>query len=294
MSIFSYVVFVTVVEQKGFIRAADILNITPSAVSHSIAQFEKECGFPLLIRDKMGTRLTQNGKLILPYVYSILKSEESLKQTVTHINGIEKGTVKIGTFSSVCVNWIPDIIKSYHALYPDIEIIVYQGGYTDVVNWLNSSSVDLGFITYPAPEELDVQCVGRDRFFCVTPPDFQPKNPDSVTMEEFRDMSFILQRDDYGRETYSLIKKHNINANFQFYVIDDQSLVAMVESGLGVCVVPELVIKQVSANVNVYPIVPAEYRSIGIARMKNQPLSPAAEKMYQHIISCASSFELRK
>ena len=68
MSLYGYEIFETVVEQNSFVKAAHVLNLTPSAVSHAIAKLESDIGFPLFIRNRNGVRLTGEAEKILPYI----------------------------------------------------------------------------------------------------------------------------------------------------------------------------------------------------------------------------------
>ena len=81
-----------------------------------------------------------------------LNSDESLQQAISEFNGLKAVVrVKLGCFSSVCTNWLPDIDAFLcKSKYPDIEIEVFQGTYDDVTYWLKNGVVDLGFLsTYP-------------------------------------------------------------------------------------------------------------------------------------------------
>jgi len=285
MSIFHYEIFNAVVSQKSFAKAAEILNITPSAISHSISKFEKAVGFPLFTRNRMGVQLTHYGEEILPYVQAILKDDEHLTQLVSKLNGLEKGSVGIGTFNSVCVNWMPDIIRSFSEIYPNIEIVIYQGGYDDVENWLNNSIVDLGFVSLSHASNFAVTPVYKDPLLCVVPKGFRCMNPNYVTIDDIRDQPFVYQREGYDAETNAFIKKHSLRVSSKFHVEDDYSLVAMIESGFGVSLIPELVMRKIQSNVDVYPIVPEEFRIIGLASLNNKRLSPAAQQFRVCLLS---------
>ena len=88
MTLLSYQVFQTVVGQGSFQKAAEILNLTPSAVSHAIASMEQELGFSLFTRNKAGVALTNYGEHLLPYVNAVLNSDESLQQAIAGLKGM--------------------------------------------------------------------------------------------------------------------------------------------------------------------------------------------------------------
>ena len=147
MTLLSYQVFQAVVEQGSFRKAAQVLNLTPSAVSHAVTSMEQELGFTIFTRSKSGISLTNYGETLQPYINAVLNSEESLNQAVSKLNGLQQGIVKVGCFSSVCTNWMTDIIESFQVKYPGISLEVYQGTYADVSHWIKTGIVDRGFLS---------------------------------------------------------------------------------------------------------------------------------------------------
>lgn len=284
MSLYSYKTFDAVVRHLSFIKAAESVNLTPSAVSRSIATLESSLGFQLFIRSRKGVQLTREGEKLIPTVRAVLIAEEQLQQIVAQINGLEQGTVVIGTFSSVCSNWLPGIVKSFLKLYPNIHINIMQDDYEDVVHWTNIGIVDIGFASLPVNENLHSTPIYEDRLLCVTPKDFIPKNSQYITIDDIKNQTFVLQREGYNADTISFIKKYNISIQPEFFIDDDQSILAIVESGLGISLVPELVLKKVSFDIKVYPFEPNEFRTIGLITNQKQMPSPATKKLYNHII----------
>ena len=103
------------------------MSLTPSAVSHAVSSMEKELGFSLFTRSKAGVALTNYGERLLPYVNAVLNSDESLQQVIAGLNGLQQGDVKVGCFSSVCTNWMTDIIRSFREKYPAIHMEILPG-----------------------------------------------------------------------------------------------------------------------------------------------------------------------
>ena len=96
MTLLTYQVFKTIADVGSFHKAADILGLTPSAISHAISSMENELGFSVLTRSKAGVSLTNYGEQLLPYVNAVLNCDESLKQEIAELNGLKQGKVKIG------------------------------------------------------------------------------------------------------------------------------------------------------------------------------------------------------
>ena len=119
MTLFSYEIFDAVARQGSFNKAAQQLHLTPSAISHAIAVMEEELGFALFTRGKSGVTMTSYGASLYPAIRAVLNSDEALQQSIARLNGLEKGKVRLGTFSSVCTHLLPGILQSFKAQYPD-------------------------------------------------------------------------------------------------------------------------------------------------------------------------------
>lgn len=286
MSINAYRIFAAVVEYKSFVEAADRLFLTPSAISHSITKLEETLGLTLFHRTRAGTVLTDDGQLLLPAVMDVLNAEERMNQTVASIKGLEYGNVCIGTFDSVCVNYIPEIVRSFRAKHENIEIGVYQGGYDDILEWLRSGYADLGFISHTVlQDDLDAVTLFKDRMVCLTNKEFKPANKTHITVEDIRGQNIIYQHNGYDAEAEVILRHFGMSGPSRFAVASDQSNIALVESGLGICFMPELVLRQISHNASVYHIKPAFSRTIVLATVKNRPMSSVDAMMHAHIVS---------
>ncbi len=285
MTLLSYQVFQKVVEQGSFRKAAQILNLTPSAVSHAITAMEQELGFSLFNRSKTGISLTPYGEKLLPYINAVLNSEESLKQEVYELNGLRQGSVKVGCFSSVCTNWMTHIIRSFAEEYPGIRLEVYQGTYADVAYWIKNGIVDMGFLSLSSAEDLPIEPLYEDPLLCVVPKGF-PKDPasDTMSIDEMRDCVFVSQMETTDADISNFLHDNNLNVQSGYHVVDDLSTIAIVAEGLGICIMPELVMRDIPYSVDVYHTDPPACRVIGISVLNPDFLAPAVKTLYQHVI----------
>lgn len=284
MTLFTYEIFETVVQEKSFHKAAALLNMTPSAVSHAISNMEKEIGFSLFIRGKQETVLTNHGELLLPYVRAVLKSEESLKETIAAFRGLEKGTVKLGGFNSVCSTWIPEIVKKFQEKFPNIHIEIYQGTYADLIEWLRNGTIDVCIMSVVDSEGFDYKPLYHDRLLCVVPKGFVTKNPKYITFEEMKAQRFVTQWASCDGDVQRVLKDHGLEPSTYCHVVDDMSTIAMVEAGMGICILPELLMSK-SDRVDWYPMEEDCYREIGLSVNNFRTVSPAAAKMIEIIES---------
>lgn len=285
MTLLTYQVFQTVADMGSFHKAADILGLTPSAISHAISAMESELGFSVLTRSKSGVKLTNYGEHLLPYVNAVLNSDESLQQVINEMNGLKTGKVKIGVFSSVCTNWLPDILHSFREKYADITIEVFQGTYADVAYWIKNGVVDLGFLSVSSAGDIPIEPLYRDPLVCVMPSGVKDMNkPDYVDIEEMRNHQFVTQRDCTDADIQNFLRENHLRIQSSYHVVDDLSTVRLVEKGFGICLMPELVMHDIPYQVETYPIRPDSCRIIGIAAMNPDFMAPAVRTMYNHIL----------
>ena len=293
MSYGSYLIFETVVKQSSFAKAANILNLTPSAISHTISKLEENFGFQLFIRNKNGVHLTGDGERILSHIKDIQQCNDRLNQEISLIHGLESGIVRIGAFNSVTVHWLPHIIRTFREEHPKIDIQIFQGGYDDILEWINTNSVDLAFASKTIiTDKMEMIPLHKDQIVCVVPKNFKPKNPNYITIDDIKDLTIVMQRSGYDQETLKILEKYHLSVYSHFHIEDDNSIIAMVEAGFGVCIIPELVPKCCVGNVDIYPLMPTEYRTIGLISSNPQHMSPAIQKMKEHIIKFAQENNL--
>ena len=283
MSLEAYRLFCTAVEVGNLTKAAELLNITPSAASHSIRALERALGVTLLIRNHTGISPTDYGKTLLPLFSTILRDEERIKEEVAQINHLLKGRVRIGVFESVCNQWFPTILRKFSEKYPLVQLQIYQEGYRAIEQMLMDSKIDIGFVALPTRELFHTTTIYQDPLLCITPPDFRPQNSAFVTAEDLRSENIIISRRGFDRTTESFLKSNHLATSTQHDVSLDSSAIALVESGFGVSILPELALKCSSQNCSVYPLHPMEYRTIAIASLKRQSRTPAAIKLVEEI-----------
>ncbi len=283
MTLLSYEIFYAVAQEKSFQKAAKLLNMTPSAISHAISTMEKELGFSLFIRNKNGTVLTSNGEAVYPHILDVLNSNEYLLQSVAQLKGLKSGTIKVGCFNSVCTAWMPAIMTAFRKEYPEITVKVYQGTYADVEEWLKNGIIDVGFLSESCTKDFFYTPLYKDQLLCLTPKNFPVANPDYISVDELENQAFVFQREACDTDVQAFLDKYHISIKTNHHVIDDQSTVALIEAGMGIGIMPEILVKKMSSNINSYALHPAEYRTICLATTHPHIMSPAVNRFIKFV-----------
>ncbi len=157
------------------------------------------------------------------------------------MTGLEAGTLRIGSIPSVSAKLLPRIIGSFRNRYPGIELILFEGNYEEVNQWIESSVVDLGFVTLPA-EGIDTIPLMQDKLVVFLPADHPLKDQASIRLKQIAADPFIMPNGDSDEFIRSLFRYSGITPNIQFEVRDTATILAMVQEGLGVTVLPEMAI----------------------------------------------------
>lgn len=273
MNIQKYQALIKTVELGSFTKAAESLGYTQSAVSRMIADLEKEWKVTLLERNKSNLNLTSDGMSILPYAKKLCNEYERLKMQVDSIHGLEKGVIRIGTFSSVATHWLPNIIKEFQKDYPGIDYELLLGDYTEIEEWIVEGRVDCGFLRLPAVRPMDSIFLENDELKAIIPKDHPMAECEKFPIEKLCEEKFMLLEKGARAEISELFERNELEPDVHFTTWDDYAVMSMVESGLGVSILPELILKRVPYDIAAKSLDVEAFRKIGfcVKDMKTVP-----------------------
>ena len=284
MTLDKYQTLMSVVDCGSLTRAAAELGVTQSAVSHSLDSLEKELGFTVIRRSRAGVQLTNEGERLLPAVRSVLAAAEQLNQTASSIRGLESGTVRIGAFTSVAVHWLPPVLKEFQQDYPKVDFKLLNGDYHDVEQWLADGSVDVGFVAMPAG--VDCECIPllEDRLLAILPRHSRFENYPKFPLVECETEPFISLLQSSDHDARRALEAAGVKPNVRFYTKDDYAVIAMVEQGLGISIMPELLLKGRHDDLQILPLIPEARRTIGLAIAAGERAGPATRRFADYVV----------
>ena len=283
MSIKKYEAFVKIVEVGSLTRAAEELGYTQSGVSHMISALEEDFGFVLLRRSRAGVQLTDEGRRVLPSIRGLLTYHEQLSQVVSEVHGLRAGTVRVAAFSSVAVHWLPGMIRSFQMTCPHIEFKLLNGDYHDMEKWLGDGAADLGFVTLPVRSGWTAVPLAEDPLMAILPKGHPLTRAERfpLTAAATEPMIGLLESSDH--DLRRILAPVGIRPNVKFTTKDDYAIIAMVENGLGVSILPQLLLEGQARAVTALPLDPPAKRTIGLVVPGPARLSPAGLAFARHI-----------
>ena len=282
-SIQKYLAFVKTVECGSFTRAAGVLNYSQSGISRMIGDLEREWQVTLLERGKSGVRLTSEGTRLLPYAKRVCSEYEKLQAEVDEINGLKPGLIRIGTFSSVATHWLPNIIREFQKEYPGIDYELILGDYTEIETWIEEGRVDCGFLRLPARKELEAVFLEQDRLLVVLPEGHPLAALEKIPVSALCGEPFMLLEKGAKAEVSEIFERNGFTPRVHFTTWDDYAIMSMVESGLGISILPELILKRIPYRVVARELEIPAYRNIGLAWKEKKGTSPMLKRFMEYL-----------
>lgn len=283
MNIQKYLAFVKTVEYRSFTKAAEILHYSQSGISRMINDLEKEWKVILLERSKAGVKLTSDGVRLLPHAKSVCMEYEKLQMQVDELNGLQSGLIRIGTFSSVATHWLPKIIKEFQKDYPNIDYELLLGDYKEIEEWIADGRVDCGFLRLPTHPDFQAIFLEQDKLFAILPENHALANCDKFPIHALSEEPFILLEKGDKAEISEIFERCNLIPNVRFTTWDDYAIMSMVENGLGISILPQLILKRVPYNIVIKELDIPAYRNIGLALRNKKAASLAVKRFLDYL-----------
>lgn len=274
VTLLQYRVFETIVDTGSFTKAGDKLGMTQSAISHAIKGLEAELELNLLNRGRSGISLTSEGKKIIPYIREILNLSELMKQEAGNINGLEVGSIRIGTFPSVSAHLLPEIIEKFHTNYPAIKVEFYEGGYNELMQMLSAGVIDVSFLTSETSGNFDFIPLFDDYLRVISPKNHRLNDKHMLSIQHIANEPFIMPKAGCEELIKKLFKKNHVHPNIYCEIGDNQTIMAMVQRNLGISIVPEMILPS-DPELNIFHLKEECFRTIGLAVPYIERTSPA-------------------
>src|SRR5687768_2000274 len=192
MQIESLKVFCDLAETESFTKAAQINNITQSAVSQQISSLERQFKSLLIERSKKRFRLTREGQVLYEYSKQILNTFDSMTNKLQEIKDIVSGTIRVATIYSIGLHDLPPYLKKFLRAYPTVNVHVEYRRSNQVYEDVLSNVVDLGLVAYPTKDaKLEVVPLRKDVLVLICHPQHPLAKNKSVRLKEISGQKFI-------------------------------------------------------------------------------------------------------
>lgn len=275
--------FVAVADMRSFTEAAYTLDVTQSAVSHALSALETELGVSLLERNRKGVvALTAVGQKIIPYVRTLLAQVEGIEQEAKAAQGETAGKLRLGSMLSiVSPGLLARVLTRFRTVYPEVEVVLFEGTMREVGEWIEKSIVDVGFVLYPAPG-FEVTPITTDELCVLLPLGHRLHTKGAVMPNELQEEGWIMEK---SQCTFQLMEAvlgpRRIRPQLRYQASDSATILAMVHEGLGITLMPRLLLPKKLEGIVALPLDPPHPLPIGLAVRSQAMISPAARLFVQ-------------
>jgi DNA-binding transcriptional LysR family regulator len=240
--------FLAVEETRHFTQAADLLGVSQPTLSKQIHSLESTLGAPLFERARGAVQLTAAGETLLPLARRMIADADAARDAIQEIVGLRRGRVRIGATPSLCASLVPAVFRRFRADHPDVELVVDEGSSRDLIADLLARDLDLALIVQPehgVDPALKAEPVLRESLVVASVAgEPSPLPADQAELTDLRDIPMIMFRVGYELRETTLQACRRVGFTPRFSVEGGEmdAVLACVEAGLGVAIVPSMVL----------------------------------------------------
>ncbi|WP_313070527.1 LysR family transcriptional regulator [Lacrimispora sp.] len=280
-----YLALQKIIELNSFTKAAEALGYTQSAISQMIASLEEELSIKLLYRSRIGAKLTKEGEDLYPFIERTILQYLTMQEKVNEIKGLDSGIIRIGTISSITCHWLPNLMKDFQVLYPNVQFVLHQGDYSSIQEWIKIGAVDFGFISPFAVTGLETIPIKEGRMLAILPENHRCASQNVIYLKEIVKDPFILLEEGVYSEPLEAFFSLRLEPNIKYRLHDDYAIMTMVEAGLGISILAELVLCRTNYNIVLLPIEPPINRTLAIGYKDKNSLPIASKYFIEYLLS---------
>lgn len=247
MIVESLKVYITVVEQRNFSRAAELLHLSQPGVSLHIRKLEKEFDVKLMHRSPKWVKLTEAGELLYVRAKEMVNLYESAKLDIARLHDNVSGSLQIGASFTIGEYVLPRLFSSFARQYPEVAMEVFIGNSSQVVEAIRDNHIDFGLIEEDIEaQDLNVTPFMKDELIIVAAEGYPLHTSVNADLEQLQDQVWILREMGSGTRSSSdrFLAQTGLRVNRSYVFNSSQGVKEAVFSGLGIAMLSRWVVKR--------------------------------------------------
>ncbi len=236
--------FVAVARERNFTRAAEVLHIAQPPLSRQIQQLEDELGIGLIERGSRPLRLSEAGRLFYEQAVQVLERIDEIKTLVSRLHDADRGRFGIGFVASTLYGKLPEVIRSYRAARPNVEISLLELTSVEQIAALKEGRIDVGFGRIPLDDPaLERQLLRNEKLIAAVPANHPVlAKSEALRLEDLAAELLVVYpkapRPSYADQVLSLFREAGLKPPGVQEVRELQTALGLVAAAMGVCLVP--------------------------------------------------------
>jgi len=284
MQIESLKVFCDLAETESFTKAAQINEITQSAVSQQVSALERTFRALLIERSKKKFRLTREGEILYDYAKQLINTYESLYNKLQEVRDIVGGNIRVSTIYSIGLHDLPPYLKKFLKSFPNVNLHVEYRRSNQVYEDVLGNADDLGLVAYPVKDpKIEIIPLRKDKMVVICHPKHPLAKRDNLTYQDLADQKFIAFEPDIPtrKAIDKALKDAGVEVDAVMEFDNIETVKRAVEIDAGIAIVPATTVAQEVAKRTLEAIELENgslARPLAVIHKKNKVLSPAMKQ----------------
>ncbi|WEN69487.1 LysR family transcriptional regulator [Staphylococcus sp. NRL 16/872] len=238
----------TVYEEESIIRASELMHISQSAMSQSIANLEEELGYKLFYRSRKGTVPTEVGKRLIPKILEIEEAKNDLWSEIKSINTSIEGKIKIATIPTLFHKLLLKVLSHFKNDHPKVEVEVLEAEREEILKMVQDNEIDIGLIGKKKVGEqyhhiVEHQLNVSSDFKLIVPAKSKLTFKDTINLEDIKHYPFVLYDRSFYHHHLKEFEKENGELKIVFRTNNPVVMMRMIAEGLGIGIVSSLMLE---------------------------------------------------
>lgn len=276
------------IDRGSLTAAAAELGYTQSGLTHMMNSLEDELGLNLLVRSKNGVHLSPAGQELLPEMHALIEAAEALEKGADRLRQRNFSTLRLGAYTSVARQWLPAVLAEFRRTCPDTEVAMDVGGVINIYEELKNDKLDCAIVSYQEAlcQGLSWIPLRNDELAVILPGNYDIQE-EAFPVQEFSGKEFLMPSAGFDLDINPVfnLNGEKILPRVRYTNLDDAAIVSMVEHGLGMSILSDLVMQNMNNNVKVMHLSPPAYRRLGIVMSERRQ----NEKNIKRFVRCAQT-----
>lgn len=287
--------FVTVAQLGNFTRAAQHLHLAQPSLSRQISTLEQSLGAELFHRARAGSTLTVAGESLLPLARRMLADAASVRRELDELAGLRRGRVRLGATPTLCISLVAEVLSVFHAAHPGIELHITERGSRGLLDDLAGGELDLALITTSdaaSAERFTVTPLLVEELVVISSSSAPPLTTRrSIGLDDVAVLPQVVFSSTYDLRatTDAAFAAAGLTPHTVIEGAEMDAVLRFVERGIGVAIVPAMVLIERSGLRSVRLSDPTLTRTISVARVTDMAPTTAVEVMQQTIVRTAAA-----
>jgi len=258
-------ILVTAADLGSFTKASEVVGYTQSGLTHMMDALEREVGFPLLLRNRSGIQLTEQGMALMPAIREFLRANANLENQIKTIAEKKEEVIRIAAYASIAMHWMPELLYRFKRLCPDVSVDLRMVDHAlEPFELLENGQTDVIFASRQNYSSCEWIPLYNEKMYAILPKDYPMNGRNEFPLPEFEGKEFLMPYGRFDIDVKAALEPFGIKLSPKISRVDDETGTRMVGRGLGVARMTELMIRGRTDDVLCVPVAPAAIRELGM------------------------------